>query len=297
MRRAQPHLGTLVEITIDGDPGAQPDRETEAAIDAAFAAVARVHRLMTFHDAASDIGRLNRAAPGAAVRVDPWTWEVLATALALSEDSDGAFDIAVGATLQRMGRLPADDGATHPHPRSRFSGPPLDLLADHTIRVRRAGVRIDLGGIAKGFAVDRAVDALIAHGIASGLVNAGGDLRVFGAAPRRVHIRDPRRPGAFLCAVEVADRALASSAAAGGCHDAAGTVVDPWRQAPATTVRGASVCAASCMIADALTKVVMVDGEIAAAPLGRHRASAMFLSATGELCRTPSWPTAATTPG
>src|ERR1700757_4753018 len=103
LRRARPLLGTFVEITASGT-GAT---DVELAIGAAFDAVERVHRLMSFHDPASDVSRLNREANAGAVAVDPWTFEVLTTAQDLHGRSGGAFDIAVAPVLQRMGLLPA----------------------------------------------------------------------------------------------------------------------------------------------------------------------------------------------
>ena len=98
IRRCRPYLGTFVEIGAEGaDPAA-----VERGIDAAFAAVARVHRLMSFHDPRSDVSRINREAFPKAVTVDPWTWQVLKTAQELARESSGAFDIAVGIAPNRL---------------------------------------------------------------------------------------------------------------------------------------------------------------------------------------------------
>ena len=103
LRRARPLLGTFVEISASGAASA----DMEDAIEAAFGAVARVHRLMSFHDRGSDVSRLNRKAKAGAVAVDPWTFEVLAIAQDLHRRSGGAFDIAVAPVLQGLGLLPA----------------------------------------------------------------------------------------------------------------------------------------------------------------------------------------------
>lgn len=254
-RRAQPHLGTLVEIAADGAAGIDAD----GAIDAAFAAIATVHRLMSFHDSASDIGRLNRARPGEIVAIHDWTGQVLRCALEIAQRSDGAFDI---------------DGSA------------LALLPGNRVRVARAGLRIDLGGIAKGFAVDRALDALMANGAAGGIVNAGGDVGVRGSGTHRVHVRDPRDPRRLVCAVALANQAIASSG--GVIEGRSGIVIDPHAGAPVSAILGATVRAPSCLIADALTKVVMVAGREAAPLLAQYRASALF-AADGELFVTADW--------
>ncbi len=149
MRRARPLLGTVVEIAAAGGP------DLDAAVEAAFAAVERVHRLMSFHDPASDVSRLNRDAGIRPVPVDAWTHEVIATAIDLQRGSNGAFDITVAPALQRLGLLPALDG--RPAAEGRAAGDAIALLPGGLVRFRDPATRIDVGGIAKGFAVDRAV--------------------------------------------------------------------------------------------------------------------------------------------
>ncbi len=272
IRRARPLLGTFVEIAVAG----QTFDAAEAAVEAAFAAVATVHRLMSFHEAGSDVSRLNRGAASGAVRVHDWTYQVLEAACDLHRRSGGVFDISVAPALQRLGLLPG----TSPSPRLRDPLPAsrerekngahdsIQLRAENRVRFAGPSVKIDLGGIAKGFAVDRAVEALLRHGIAEGLVNAGGDLRVFGPRCYAIDIRDPRQPDRPLYRVALGNAALASSA---GRFDPVCShqvldsgVVDPATAMPVRAISGATVCASGCMIADALTKVVMGQVHITA---------------------------------
>lgn len=273
-RRARPLLGTFVEISARGAPRADLD----AAIEVAFATVADVHRLMSAREVRSDVGRLNREASRHAVLVHPWTYEVLRTACELHEATAGVFDIALGSHSPRSAAQPR---------------PNIELLPSHCVRFGHSAVRIDLGGIAKGFAVDRAIACLRASGIPQGMVNAGGDLAVFGEDAAMVLIRDPRHPGRDLCRIEVMNAALASS---GGRIDpfvssepADPRTIDPATRAPARGIRGATVRAPSCMIADALTKVVMLSGESAAPLLARYSASALFVSAGRDIRATREW--------
>jgi FAD:protein FMN transferase len=281
VRRARPLLGTFVEIA------AVPCSVADAAIDAGFDAVARVHALMSFHDPQSDVSRLNGAAGAGAITVDPWTFDVLAAEAELQRRSGGLFNIAVAPVLQSMGLLPGSPGGAQPLEDA------VELLPDRRVRFRRPGVRIDLGGIAKGFAVDRAVGALRERGVAAGLVNAGGDLYGFGPDAHTIDIRDPGDPALLLTRVEVRNQALASTAGrfdpfcGRAVEDCA--VIDPRSGAPVRSALGASVRAPSCMIADALTKVVMIAPAGAGPILDHYGASALIVSRSGEVCATADW--------
>jgi thiamine biosynthesis lipoprotein len=256
LRRARPLLGTLVEITARG----QCETALMHAIDRAFAAVARVDRLMSFHDRHSDVGRVNRLAHRVPVRVHPWTWQVLQCAQEISFVTRGPFDITIAGELVRMGYLPRSAGR-RADPRACWTD--VELLAGHRVRFRRP-LHIDLGGIAKGFAVDQAIAQLRAGAADAGLVNAGGDLRVFGTVPWRIHLRDPANPGALIPFADLVSGALATSASY-FAHSVwrgrtVSPVVDGLRRRPTITTSSASVAAPTCMLADALTKLLLLQG-------------------------------------
>jgi len=288
VRRARPLLGTFVEIEVAGTVKS----EMNAAIDAAFEVVASVHRLMSFHEPDSDVSRLNREAWIRPVSVHAWTFEVLQAAVKMHRRSNGMFDISVAPALQAMGLLPQmnDDVPIDTKTRS-FDA--IELLEGQRVRFRQANVRIDLGGIAKGFAVDRAVEVLRGLGAASGLVNAGGDLAAFGGEPQTVHIRHPRDPRRLICSVEVTDEALASTARRFDPFQSADTassaIIDPGSRKPADAVDGTTVRAPCCMIADALTKIVMIAGTEAAELLEHYNASALLISTDDDVQITPDW--------
>jgi thiamine biosynthesis lipoprotein ApbE len=109
LRRARPLLGTIVDIQTR----APNDFTAMRAIEDAFDAVERVHRLMSFHDPASDVSRLNREAHQHSVKVDDWTWTVLLSAHEFADESNGAFDITVGRLLTSWNLLPRLN-ARHP---------------------------------------------------------------------------------------------------------------------------------------------------------------------------------------
>jgi len=257
-RRAQPWLGTLVEIGIADDAG---DDVLNHQFGLAFAAVAHVHRMMSFHQRDSDVSRINRAVPGELVDIDPATAEVLECALRLEDISGGLFDVGCAPLLSAWGYLPApQEPRPAPLPASRV----LQLAGDTRVEKLQSGW-IDLGGIAKGYAVDAAIKALCESGVRAACVNAGGDLRVYGIADFPVAIRNPRRPTEEGARLHLSNEALATSGSyfSGrrvGRRDYS-ALVDTRHGQPVTRSGSASVLAPTCMLADALTKVVIAGGS------------------------------------
>jgi FAD:protein FMN transferase len=288
VRRARPLLGTFVEIEVAGAARS----ELDAAIDAAFEAVARVHRLMSFHERDSDVSRLNREAFVRPVNVHAWTFQVLQVAVDMHRQTKGIFDVAIAPALQAMELLPRLEGDAAIATQAR-SFDAIELLPDNIVRFRHPHVRIDLGGIAKGFAVDRALETLRGFGVSGGMVNAGGDLAAFGPDPQTIHIRHPCDPRRLLCAVEVNDEALASTARRFDPFQSAETtgsaIIDPLTGKPADVVDGVTVRARSCMLADALTKIVMISGADALRWLEHYNASALLVSGDSDIRITPDW--------
>jgi len=213
-----------------------------------------MHRLMNRHDPASDIGRINAAPENEPVRVDPRTQFVLAAAASLQRDSDGAFDCT---------RRAEGEGGTH-----------WELCGDI---VRKTGpCTLDLGGIAKGYAVDCAIEAIGRFDIEHALVNAGGDMRHVGKAAIDIAVRDPAAPANVALHWQLLNEAMASSSAAGLAATAPGRsrIVGHRHEVPLRA--GASVLAPSCMLADALTKVVLATGSPAHPLLARYGARTLL---------------------
>ena len=289
IRRARPLLGTFVEIAVSSGHQSGLD----ATIEAAFAAVAKAHGLMSFHDVNSDVGRLNREASEHPVTVDAWTYRVLQDALDLHRRSAGLFDITIAPVLQHMGLLPGVRDPRSSTSKKIVMEEAVELLPDRRVRFLRPDTAIDLGGIAKGFAVDRAVDTLKDGGVSCGLVNAGGDLVAFGPRPQLVHVRDPRDPGQCICRIEVTGEALASSGIGFGFLRSVNTsdsaIIDPRSRRPVTDIAGATTRAPSCWIADALTKIVMIAGADASALLDHYDASALIVLTDGDVRVSPNW--------
>jgi FAD:protein FMN transferase len=275
IRRSRPLLGTFVEIEAVGQVASRVNQ----AIDAAFETVAGVHRLMSFHDADSDVSRLNREASDRPVKVHEWTYRVMEASVELYRQSNGLFDVTVAPVLQRMGLLPRHDDEAMADRRT-FGA--IELHEGRMIRFRERHVKIDLGGIAKGFAVDEALRALRGScGVECAIVNAGGDLAAFGTEPQAIDIRHPRDPSLIIAQVRISNEALASTARRFDPFHSAETtssaIIGPGRAPLDNGIDGVTVRAASCMIADALTKIVMISGTDSAGLLELYRANALVI--------------------
>lgn len=271
--RARPLLGTLVEIATAGT-------RTGVAIERAFAAVEEVHRLMSYHDARSDVSLLNREGSSREVEVSRHTWRVLDAARAFAEQSGGLFDITIAPTLAALGFLPRHSD----FPRATMGDwRDVELREPNRVRLKRR-VRIDLGGIAKGYAVDRAVDVLRSLGVQAARVNAGGDLRVYGAAPQTLRVRCPDAPTSLGPRLSVRDGAAATSAdyfsARYRRRRRVTPIVHPGTRTAWARGRSVTVLAADCLTADALTKVVHADPERAVTALMTHSARALVLESS-----------------
>lgn len=245
--RARPLLGTFVSIRTDAG---------EDAVKAAFSAIEQVHRLMNVHASEGDLARINRHAHRRPVRVHPWTYRVLALARKISEASAGAFDVTLG-----------ENGACHAD---------VELQDGSRVRLRRAA-RLDLSGIAKGFAVDKAVERLRRYKARYGSVNAGGDLRVFGDELQDLRVRVPQAPHLALPLARTREGAFATSGNYFGS-----TLTDPRARRETGVEESITVSARSCAVADALTKAVAAAGPKQEL-LGQFNAVAFLVDRNGTL--------------
>ncbi|MBM3267037.1 MAG: FAD:protein FMN transferase [Candidatus Sericytochromatia bacterium] len=266
LRRQVPVMGTIAEFAVaaGGLPG---ERErAQRAIDAAIAELLDVERRMTRFEAGSDVSRANEGAARAPVEIGRDTGLVLREALRWARATDGRFDPALGraTALWDVARRKSPPPAAL---FTRLAGRDLyravSLAGDldrPAVRFEDADVALDLGGIAKGYGVDRAAAALRSHGVENALINVGGDLVALGAAPGedhwRVGVRSPQAPGALAGELAVRDIAVATSGdyeqffAYGGrrYHH----LLDPETGAPRlASFHSVTVEAPTCMAADA----------------------------------------------
>lgn len=270
---ARPLLGTIVSIRVY-DLG---EGDAHCAIHAAFDEIAATQQAMSFRGLNSDVSRLNREAYCQPVQVGPHTHLVLRLAQYFAEATDGAFDITTAAQLVETGALPRPESFLPPDPQASWR----DILICSNGEVSfRCPLWLDLGGIAKGYAVDRAVACLSRHGVRRCSVNAGGDLRVVGPSSEQNRRRDAQG-SSLVPALHVQNGSHASS----GSHSAYATPsvhVDGRNRRPVERGAFACVVAESCAVADALTKPILALGERSDALLRRFGATAHLRRANGE---------------
>jgi FAD:protein FMN transferase len=239
IRRAQHWLGTLVEIAIFNEQDVLSSGQIDRAMTLAFARTAQVHHSMSYQDPSSELSCFNRLPHGESFFATPDFLTVMQCAQSLYALSEGLFDVCAGV------------------PEPMGSSADIEINEERASLRKRRDLRIDLSGIAKGHGVDVAVAALVDAGVTSGWVNAGGDLRVFGEKKIPVHVRDPSDHSRTHLLCELTDGALATSAVYEG---ALSTIVDPRRAALLPSPRSWSVQAPTCILADALTKIVAISG-------------------------------------
>jgi thiamine biosynthesis lipoprotein len=274
-RRIRPWLGTYVYADVE----AASPQIAAAAIEAAFSVIAGIHRAMSFHSAESDLASLHRGAHIAPTQVSAHTFTVLGHALALAEASDGIFDPTVAPSLVRHGALPTPAG---PNPGDDGSWQDIHLHDSGQVSFD-CPLWLDLGGIAKGYAVDCAVEAMQQLGALRGSVNAGGDLRSFGTNPEGfpVAVRNPANPAEQIPLGRIQNKAIATSGdyflgRSSGANWLS-PIVDPSRGTRPALCRSVTVVAGKCVLADGLTKIVSLLGRESQTLLERFSACAAII--------------------
>lgn len=244
--------------------------EGEAAIDAVMAELRRIDALMSTYKPDSEISLVNAGAAKAPVPVSVELFDLLQTAQQYSRLSSGAFDI----TYASVGYL--YDYRAHQKPDSKAIAAALPTVdyrqlrldpVKHTVAFGKPGMRIDLGGIAKGYAVDRGIELLKARGLSHAMVNAGGDTRVTGdrfGKPWVIGIRHPDRKDEIALRIPLEDAAFSTSGDYERFFDEGGVryhhILDPKTGMSPHEVRSVTVIASNATRTDGLTKTVFILG-------------------------------------
>ena len=263
-------MGCLYSIVAYGSDRDAIARTLEAALDE----VDRIDRLMSHYREDSPVSRLNREAARVPVTVDRELFDFIALSLRYSAESDGAFDITVGPLMKTWGffrgegRFPSDQDLNRARQLIGFRHVALNAR-DRTIRFDRAGVELDLGGIAKGYAVDRAVAVLRGHGVTSALVSAcGSTIYGLGHPPDGTHwtvdIQDPLEERRSAFSIPLKDRALSVSGSSEKFFERDGVryshIMDPRTGHPVNGVLSVVVQAPTGTSGDAIDNVLFVEG-------------------------------------
>lgn len=217
VRRTIPSMGTTAEIVV-----VHPDeRLAHEAIGAAFAELRRVESVMTRFRPDSDVGRVNRLGTARSVAVSPETAALVQRSLAWARRSGGRFDPCLGRAVElwdvtRRHAPPAEGDLNDLADRALWRALEVTTREGRSaIRLHDVRARLDLGGIAKGYGVDRAAYVLRERGVRNALVNVGGDLAALGRSPEGdrwvVGVRDPDDPTSVVARVALEDEAVATS--------------------------------------------------------------------------------------
>jgi FAD:protein FMN transferase len=265
-RRTQLIMGTLVEITVShSDPDIIQTATTQA-----FDEMKRIEQLMSTYLPDSEISRINRAAGKNAIPVSPEVEEVIREGIYWSEQSGGTFDI----TVQPLVQLWDFNGEKEIIPSENTIRKTASLvnyrnieIKGHTVRLKRRGMAINVGGLAKGYAVDRAISILRGR-VPNGIVNAGGDLFAFGQknkdTPWNIGLQHPRKPQELLASFAVKNQAIATSGDYQRYFIKDGVryhhIFDPQTGRPVRLMISATIITTEVMDADALATAVFVMG-------------------------------------
>jgi thiamine biosynthesis lipoprotein len=295
-RRCQLLMGTTLAITLD----AVGDARSDACFQACFDEVRRLEGLYSDWEPASELSLLNRSGSCA---VGPELEQLLGLSLEVSAQSQGGFDASVGPLVllwreaRRTGVLPEAEACRHAAAAIGWRSIELDR-EQHRARLARAGMALDLGGIGKGYALDRAAAIVRARGFPRALLDFGGQLLALDAPAGRsgwpVEARDPRGDSKPLFELELHNGSLSTTSDDQLGIEVGGTryshVIDPRRGAPVAGRLAACVLASEGARADAWSTALYVLGAESGLPLAQRAGlAALVLEGDGSAHETASW--------
>ena len=295
VRRSRIMMGTVVEIMAAG----QSSKTLEAAVEAAFAEMERLDKLLSRYNTDSEVSRLSQSTNGGEVSLP--TAEVLTLGLEISRKSGGAFDMTLGKlkTLWAFDKeAPTLPNAAELSAALSGVGPKALSLEGQQLRKASPQLQLDLGGIAKGYAVDRAVAILKQHGVANAAVNAGGDMYLLGQRMERawrIGIQHPREEKGVLETVQISNRAVVTSGDYERFFEKDGLryhhIFNPQTGMPARDCQSVTIVTDSVALGDALATAVFVLGPKAGLTLLEQfpQAEGLVIAADGSRHSSPGW--------
>ncbi len=268
--QAQSKMGTLVEITLNGPVWVDYNKIFKKA----FLAIDKVEDLADRYNENSQLSIVNREGFKHPVKVDEELFYLIEQAINISKDTEGSFDITVAPLVKlwgfykKQGGLPSEDTIKEALQAAGYDNIVLNKK-DRSVYFKKDGVEIDLSAIAKGYAVDKAVEVIKQFGISSAIINAGGDVYCLGKKnifqKWNVGIRDPMHNKKITKIIHVKDKAVATSGGyekffvykgKGYSH-----LIDPRTGEPAQAPCNATVVAKNCTQADALATALCIIGK------------------------------------
>ena len=288
-------MDTVVTIQVLTDDAEQ----ARGAIKEAFREIDRIEMLMSTEDSASQIYRLSNSGTQW-VELSPEVIYVLTKAQGYSLLTDGNFDVTVKPLVdfwmeevKRSGKMPTGSQLAEVLQLVDYSGLIVDEESNRA-RFDRAGMGVTLGGIAKGYAVDRACEVLRSRGIEAALVDIGGDIRVMGTTSWTIGIADPRQEGELLGVIELKNKAIATSGDYRRYHlmgaERIHHIINPRSGEPVTGTISVTVVSGDCLSADALSTGVFVMGpEKGMELLDSVGVGALIVDASGEILASGDW--------
>jgi len=298
-RQSRILMGTSVEVTVS-----QVDsKAAEEAIEAAFQEVERINRLMSHYRPDSEVSQITHHAGKKEVRVSPENLEVIERALYFSRLSDGAFDITIGPVFRlwnfREGKIPDRETLRDQLKRVDYRKIKADRSRS-TVYLADPRMELDLGAIAKGYAVDRACGVLQKRGVENFLVNAGGDLKVGGekekGVPWTIGVQHPRLPSEIIGKLQPKNSGVATSGDYEKSFVKDGEryhhILVPSTGMPARECQSVTILAPSAMDADALATAVFVLGPKKGVALVEKMPAvhAIIVDRRGSVLLSPNWP-------
>ncbi len=268
VKRAQMHMGTLVTITSV----ARSETAAQAAATAGFFEIHRLEQLLSTWIPTSELSQVNTSAGVKPVRVSPETMTVVRRAIQAGEITNGGFNIAIGPAIEAWSvtddqRIPTESELDALRPLINLQAVQVDA-GRQTIYLEKAGMRIDVGGIGKGYAADEAVEAMRKAGAVAGVVALSGDIKTFGRLPNGkmfpVGIQHPREDGSVLVWIDLQDEAISTAGDYERFFERGGIryhhILDPRTLQPARGCQSVTVIAREGIWADGLDTGIFVMG-------------------------------------
>ena len=294
-------MGTVLELSLV-PPAGRPAETLGETFEELFALADRLEGLFTVYDENSDVRRLNARAGEAPLWVDPLVTEILSESIRYSGLTEGMFDVTLGplvalwAAAESQDQLPSKQSLSDAL--QRVGPAVIEMLPDGRVMLQHSGAGVNLGGIAKGFALEKMLPRLRARGIENALLTFGqSSTWALGAPPGepgwKLLVRGAAAP--YLGVVTLRDQALSVSGSLGRFARIEGVefghVIDPRNGMPLTRRRQAVVVAPDAALAEALSKALLVGGEVEGLALveGQPHCEGLLADAGGTIWSTSGW--------